>query len=184
MEPPANEYGCNKFYCEQLGIYLQQILPVVSRRPTGDVGFPGMLSGLIAFWCQSGTSDYGGDGACCRRMFPTPACVGRCTHPHGYVTPSSCAATQALREALAHQVFNVTSFSLSAEEFRLKVLKHFPEAQITYQPDLKRQGIVDSWPADLDDSAACREWGWQPKYDVDRSFDEYLVPNIRQRYQG
>jgi len=92
--------------------------------------------------------------------------------------------TQAPLAALRHQVFNVTSFSLSAEEFRQRVVEHFPDAKITYQPDLKRQGIVDSWPADLDDSAARREWGWQPDYDVERSFNEYLVPNIRKRYQG
>ena len=64
------------------------------------------------------------------------------------------------------------------------MLKFFPEAQITFAPDLKRQGIVDSWPADLDDSDARRDWGWQPEYDVERSFGEYLVPNITRRYQG
>jgi threonine 3-dehydrogenase len=42
---------------------------------------------------------------------------------------------------------------------------------------------VDSWPADLDDSAARRNWDWQPDYDVKRSFEEYLVPNIRKMYE-
>jgi nucleoside-diphosphate-sugar epimerase len=87
------------------------------------------------------------------------------------------------REPLHRQVYNVTSFSLTAEQFRQRVLEHFPQAQITFKPDLKRQAIVDSWPADLDDSAAQRHWGWAPDYGVDRSFNEYLVPNIRRRYQ-
>jgi threonine 3-dehydrogenase len=82
------------------------------------------------------------------------------------------------------RVYNVTSFSLSAAEFRDEVKRHFPKAKITFEPDLKRQSIVDSWPADLDDSAARRDWGWWPDYDLRRAFDEYLVPNIRQRYQG
>jgi threonine 3-dehydrogenase len=43
---------------------------------------------------------------------------------------------------------------------------------------------VDSWPADVDDSAACTDWGWSPEYDVDRAFDEYLVPNIIKHYQA
>jgi threonine 3-dehydrogenase len=62
-------------------------------------------------------------------------------------------------------------------------MKSFPQAQITFEPDLKRQSIVDSWPAGLDDSAARNDWGWRPDYDVKRSFTEYLVPNIRERYQ-
>jgi nucleoside-diphosphate-sugar epimerase len=92
--------------------------------------------------------------------------------------------TNAPKEKLMRLVYNVTSFSLSAEEFRQHVQSEFPQAQINYKADLKRQAIVDSWPADLDDSAARREWGWQPGYDVERAFVEYLVPNIRKRYQS
>ena len=50
--------------------------------------------------------------------------------------------------------------------------------------DAKRQGIVDSWPEDLDDSSARAEWGWKPAYEWDRAFDEYLVPSVRARYKG
>jgi nucleoside-diphosphate-sugar epimerase len=92
--------------------------------------------------------------------------------------------TEAPREALGRLVYNVTCFSLSAVEFREQVLKYFPQAQISFSPDMKRQGIVDSWPADLDDSAARRDWGWQPVFDLDRSFGEYLVPNITNRYRS
>jgi threonine 3-dehydrogenase len=49
--------------------------------------------------------------------------------------------------------------------------------------DLKRQGIVDSWPAAVDDSAARRDWQFDPAYDFDRAFREYLIPTIRQRYR-
>jgi nucleoside-diphosphate-sugar epimerase len=87
-------------------------------------------------------------------------------------------------EHLNHRVYNIHSFSLTAEEVRELVLKAFPQADIQYQPDLQRQGIVDSWPADLDDSAARKDWGWSPEYDVERAFSDYLIPNIRQRYQG
>jgi threonine 3-dehydrogenase len=88
------------------------------------------------------------------------------------------------REALSHRIYNVTSFSLSAAEFQKRVTDAFPNARIAFKPDLKRQGIVDSWPSGLDDSAARRDWGWQPEYDVDRSFNDYLIPNITRRYQG
>ncbi|MFZ0546101.1 MAG: hypothetical protein WAM60_11715, partial [Candidatus Promineifilaceae bacterium] len=87
-------------------------------------------------------------------------------------------------ESLNHRVYNVGSFSLTAAEIRGLVLDAFPDADIQYELDLPRQGIVDSWPADLDDSAARKDWGWKPDYDVERAFSEYLIPNIRERYQG
>jgi len=90
---------------------------------------------------------------------------------------------EAPAESLSRRVYNVTSFSLSAEAFKARVVKAFPDAHITFEPDEKRQGIVDSWPAGLDDHTARRDWGWQPAYDMERAFSEYLVPNIKQRYQ-
>jgi threonine 3-dehydrogenase len=151
------------------------------------VRFPGLIS---AFTVPSGgTSDYGPEMLHAAAKNVPYACFVREDVRIPFMTmPDAIKAlqclTQAARADLRHQVFNVTSFSLSADEFSRKVMKYFPTAQITFQPDLKRQGIVDSWPADLDDSAACREWGWQPDYDVERSFEEYLVPNIRRRYQA
>ena len=62
------------------------------------------------------------------------------------------------------------------------VLAAFPEARITYKIDGKRQGIVDSWPADVDDSAARADWGFRPAYDFDRAFREYLIPTIGRYY--
>ena len=57
-----------------------------------------------------------------------------------------------------------------------------PKAVITFKPDDKRQAIVDSWPEDVDDSAARRDWGEKPAYDLRRAFEEYLIPGIRKRY--
>jgi hypothetical protein len=36
----------------------------------------------------------------------------------------------------------------------------------------------------LDDSAARKDWGWSPDYDVKRAFSDYLIQNIRERYQS
>jgi hypothetical protein len=46
----------------------------------------------------------------------------------------------------------------------------------------KRQAIVDSWPAELNDIAARKDWGWEPRFDFDSAFDNYLVPEINKRY--
>jgi nucleoside-diphosphate-sugar epimerase len=85
-------------------------------------------------------------------------------------------------EALSRSVYNIRAFNPSAAEVRERVLAAFPEAEIRFEPDLKRQQIVDSWPEDVDDGAARRDWGFAPRYDFDRAFSEYLLPTIRERY--
>jgi hypothetical protein len=53
---------------------------------------------------------------------------------------------------------------------------------VTFAPDTKRQGIIDSWPENVDDSAARADWGWAPAYDLKRAFNEYLIPAVARRY--
>jgi threonine 3-dehydrogenase len=79
-------------------------------------------------------------------------------------------------------VYNITSFSPSAGEIRDIVVREFGKAEISFRPDDKRQAIVDSWPEDVDDTAARRDWGFTPGFSLERAFEEYLVPGIRRRY--
>jgi nucleoside-diphosphate-sugar epimerase len=67
---------------------------------------------------------------------------------------------------------------------RERVGAAFPGADITYKIDEKRQGIVDSWPADVDDTAARTDWGFAPEYDFERAFREYLIPSIGNYYRS
>jgi nucleoside-diphosphate-sugar epimerase len=62
------------------------------------------------------------------------------------------------------------------------VLGSFPDAEITWDIDQQRQSIVDSWPADVDATAARTDWGFSPRYDFDTAFSEYLTPRIREAY--
>jgi len=82
---------------------------------------------------------------------------------------------------LSWRSYNVTSFNPSAEEFLAELRRRWPEARVTFEPHLKRQAIVDSWPADVNDDAARDDWGWKPEYDLVRALDEYLVPGISPR---
>ena len=189
---PRTMYGCNKLYCEQLGIYFSRhYRQLAADRPVmldfRSLRFPGLIS---AFTVPSGgTSDYGPEMLHAAAQGVPYACFVREDVRIPFMAmPDAVTAllrlTEAPRQALGRLVYNVTSFSLSAAEFRECVLKFFPQTQITFDPDVKRQAIVDSWPADLDDSPARRDWGWQPNYDLDRSFNEYLVPNITKRYRN
>jgi len=79
-------------------------------------------------------------------------------------------------DRLSRRIYNVGAFSPSAAEIRDLVVNAFSRAAIAFEPDLKRQGIVDTWPADVDDAAARRDWGFAPRYDLSRTFSEYLIP--------
>ncbi|MCI0393479.1 MAG: NAD-dependent epimerase/dehydratase family protein [Chloroflexi bacterium] len=188
---PATMYGCNKLYCELLGSYFSRhYQQLAARRPElidfRCLRFPGLIS---AFTMPSGgTSDYAPEILhAAAKGEPYHCFVRPDTRIPFMVMPDAITAlltlAQAPAETLSRQVYNVTSFSPTAGEVRELVLRAFPEARIDYQPDHKRQGIVDSWPADLDDSAARQDWGWRPAYDIRRAFDDYLIPNIRRRYQ-
>ncbi|MBP1692053.1 MAG: putative L-threonine dehydrogenase [Bacteroidetes bacterium] len=86
------------------------------------------------------------------------------------------------RERLRQFVYNIGSFNLSAGEIRDIVRREFHTTDIQFAPDDKRQSIVDSWPADVDDTPAREDWGLSPDYDGSRAFSEYLIPRIRKRY--
>ena len=66
----------------------------------------------------------------------------------------------------------------------MRVVSAFPGAGISFEPDPKRQRIVDSWPEDVDDSAARHDWAFSPRFDLDRAFSDYLVPTIRRQYSS
>jgi hypothetical protein len=36
----------------------------------------------------------------------------------------------------------------------------------------------------VDDSKARNDWHWSPDYDAEKTFKEYLIPNIKMRYGG
>lgn len=189
---PITMYGCNKLYGEMLGIYFSQhYRQLAADRPVmldfRCARFPGLIS---AFTVPSGgSSDYAPEMLhAAAKDEPYTCFVREDTIISFMVMPDAVKAlllmAKAPRSSMLRSVYNVTSFSLTALEIRNLVMKAFPDARITFEPDLKRQRIVDSWPADIDDSHARRDWGWEPAYDLRRSFDEYLVPNILKRYEN
>jgi threonine 3-dehydrogenase len=82
------------------------------------------------------------------------------------------------RAKLSRAIYNIAAFSPRADEIASSVRRAVPDAKFTYNPDPVRQGILDSWPKSLDDSAARRDWGWKPKYDLDGMTDD-LIPRVK-----
>jgi threonine 3-dehydrogenase len=190
---PHTMYGCNKLYCEKLGVYYSHFYGQRHLDPDPPtmldfraIRFPGLVS---AFTLPSGgTSDYGPEMLHSAAAGKAYACfVEAGTRISFMAMPDAIKSLMLLMDApgksLTSQVYNIAAFSLTAGEFRQRALAAFPGAQISFEPNPRRQGIVDSWPEDLDDSLARKDWGWKPDYDVDRFFNEYFLPEIRKRYQ-
>lgn len=188
---PTTMYGCNKLYCEHLGRYYSknygQLLADHSDINVDFrcLRFPGLISAVTV--PTGGTSDYGPEMLhSAARGVPYACFVRPDTVLPFMVMPDAVKSLLELeaspRENLTRLVYNVTSFSPSAQDFYEIIRHYYPKAAVTFQPHPVRQAIVDSWPASLDDSAARRDWGWKPDYDQKRSFEEYLIPAIQKRY--
>jgi threonine 3-dehydrogenase len=189
---PHTMYGCNKLYCEKLGMYYSKYFGQkhLDEDPPHmldfrAIRFPGLIS---AFTLPSGgTSDYGPEMLHAAAQGKPYACfVREDTRISFMAMPDAIKSLLMLvdvpRERLQHMVYNIAAFAITAGQFRERALQAFPGADITFAPNPRRQGIVDSWPEDVDDTLARSEWNWKPDYDVDKFFDEYFLPEIRKRY--
>ncbi len=189
---PTTMYGANKLYCEQLGrYYARHYKQLAAEALSGKVDFravrfPGLISAMTV--PSGGTSDYAPEMIHAAARGEPYACFVRPdTQIPFMVMPDGVEAlirlAEAPRERLTRTAYNVAAFNPTAAEIERVVRAAFPSAEISYVNDTKRQGIVDSWPAAVDDSAARHDWGFSPEYDFERGFSQYLIPTIRNRYQ-
>jgi threonine 3-dehydrogenase len=189
---PTTMYGANKLYCEMLGRYYAQFYKQLAAEHLSgkvdfrSVRFPGLISAMTV--PSGGTSDYAPEMIHAAARGESYECFVRSdTQIPFMVMPDGVEAliqlAEAPRESLTRTAYNVAAFNPTAGEIATVVRAAFPAARITYMNDAKRQGIVDSWPAAVDDSAARHDWSFAPQYNFERGFSEYLIPTIRQRYQ-
>lgn len=80
-----------------------------------------------------------------------------------------------------HCDFNMTSMSFNAGELAAEIQKHIPKFKVDYKPDFRQQ-IADSWPQSIDDSAARKEWGWKPSYNL-ASMTKDMLEKLGKRYK-
>ena len=190
---PRTMYGINKLYCEKLGRYYTHFYRQLDAEPMAGyvdfrgVRFPGLISALTL--PTGGTSDFAPEMLHqAAKGEPYTCFVREDTTIPFMAMPDAITALLMLdaasREKLGREVYNVGSFSPSASELSNCVKKAFPSSVVNFKPDLKRQAILDTWPEDVDDSEARKDWGWKPAYDFERAFEEYLVPAVSRFYRS
>jgi nucleoside-diphosphate-sugar epimerase len=62
--------------------------------------------------------------------------------------------------------FNVAAMSFDPDMIFHAIKKLKPGFEMVYDVDPLKQSIAESWPDQMDDSCARREWGWQHEYNL------------------
>ncbi|MDE1854109.1 MAG: NAD-dependent epimerase/dehydratase family protein [Thaumarchaeota archaeon] len=162
---PTTMYGVTKVAGELLCRYysLKHDLDVRSLR------YPGLISSEAK--PGGGTTDYAVEIFYSALKSRAYTCFLRqdTALPMMYM-PDALRATVQLMEAdrssvKLHGGYNLSAMSFTPAELSSEIQKRIPGFSVAYAPD-QRQKIADSWPMSIDDSAARRDWGWKPEYDL------------------
>lgn len=166
IQRPRTMYGVSKVTTELLSDYYHIKYGVDTRA----VRFPGIISNVTP--PGGGTTDYAVDiyySAVKGEKFVCP--IGAGTLMDMMYMPDALRAAINLMEAdpskLIHRnAFNIAAMSFAPETIFAEIKKHVPSFEMEYQVDPLKQSIANSWPDNMDDSCARKEWGWKPEYDL------------------
>lgn len=168
VQRPTSIYGVTKVAGELLCDYYFAKYGVDTR----GVRYPGIISNVTL--PGGGTTDYAVEiyyDAIKKGQYTCNLKAG--TFMDMMYMPDCLAAAIDIMEAdpskLVHRnCFNVASMSFDPEMMATEIKKHIPEFTLNYEIDEVRQKIANSWPDRMDDSAAREEWGWDPKFDLNK----------------
>jgi len=178
---PHSMYGVTKVSGELLCDYYHMRFGVDTR----GVRFPGIISSKTL--PGGGTTDYAVEIYYHAILYGSyTCCLREGTSLDMMYMPDAIKAAIDLMEAdpskLRHRnAFNVTAMHFDPETIAAEIRKHIPEFTIDYEIDPVRQGIADSWPNWMDDSAAREEWGWAPEYGL-AAMTEDMLSELGARY--
>jgi nucleoside-diphosphate-sugar epimerase len=170
---PTTMYGVSKVAGELLCDYYFHRY----RLDVRGVRYPGVISSEQL--PGGGTTDYAVEIFYAAVTTGHYTCFVRedCVLPMIYMPDCVRAAIEVMEADLSHLIhhnaFNLGAMTFSAGELAQEIKKHRPDFTCDFVPD-QRQAIADTWPHSLDDSAARREWGWKPSYDLARMTTEML----------
>ena len=180
IQRPNTIYGVTKVTGELLSDYYFTRFGVDTR----SVRFPGLISNLTL--PGGGTTDYAVEiyySAVKGEKFICPLEKG--TFMDMMYMPDALDAMVDIMEAdpskLIHRnSFNVTAMSFDPEILYNTIKKYIPTFEMEYKPEPIKQAIANSWPNSLDDSCARNEWGWNPKYDLDKMSVD-MIDSLRKK---
>ena len=178
IQRPTSMYGVTKVATELLSDYYFHKYGVDTR----SVRFPGLIS--YTTLPGGGTTDYAVEiyyAAVKGEEFVCPIAAG--TLMDMMYMPDALRAAIDIMQAnpryLKHRnSFNIASMSFDPETIAASIRKYIPSFKMRYEVDPVRQSIADSWPDNMDDTCARKEWGWAPTYDLD-TMTQDMIKNLK-----
>ena len=67
--------------------------------------------------------------------------------------------------------YNISAVSFTPKELEKQIKIYFPNFNVKFKPDY-RQKIADSWPDSIDDQEARVDWGWKPRFNLEKLTSE------------
>lgn len=174
IQRPNTMYGVTKVSGELLCDYYQQRFSVDTR----GLRYPGLIS--YKTMPGGGTTDYAVEIFYAALLKQNYTCFLKAnTQLDMMYMPDAVNAAIKVMEADAnklthHNAFNVTAMSITPEQLASEIKKHIPLFNISFKVDPVRQAIADSWPQQMDDSCANKEWGWQPEFTLETMVEDML----------
>src|SRR5699024_8021580 len=174
IQRPTSMYGVNKVAGELLCQYYVDKFGVDTR----SVRFPGLISHIKE--PGGGTTDYAVDIYFkAVREGHYSSYIAKDTFMDMMYMEDAIGAIIQLMEADGVKLINSNAYNLSAMSIEPEMVKeaireHYPEFQLDYEVDPIRQNIADSWPNNIDISCARAEWGFNPKYDLNKMTEVML----------
>lgn len=174
IQRPTSMYGVNKVAGELLCDYYFKKFGVDTR----GLRFPGLISHVKE--PGGGTTDYAVEIYFeAVKSGKYTSYIGEGTYMDMMYMDDAIDAVIQLMEADAENLtdrnaFNVSAMSVEPGMIAREIEKHIPGFELDYDVDPVRQGIADSWPDSIDTSEAEKQWGFRPKYDLEKMTTEMI----------
>nr|XP_042140936.1 myotubularin-related protein 9 isoform X2 [Peromyscus maniculatus bairdii] len=165
IQRPRTIYGVSKVHAELMGEYYYYRYGLDFR----CLRYPGIISADSQ--PGGGTTDYAVQIFHAAAKNGTFECNLKASTrlPMMYISDCLRATLEVMEapaERLSMRTYNISAMSFTPEELAQALRKHVPDFQITYCVDPLRQAIAESWPMNLDDSSARKDWGWKHDFDL------------------
>ena len=185
---PITIYGCNKLYCEKLGLYYSNHFNQLAENSPLDfrsIRFSGLISNVTE--PQGGTSDYIPEMLHAAARGETYECFVNENTKMPFMTMDDAVDSiiqlmNVEKINISSKIYHLSTFNPSPKEFYDLLIEYFPNFKIKYIVNEKRQKMVDSWPMDLNCNKAKNEWNWKPKNNLQSAIHNYLIPGIKKLY--
>lgn len=86
--------------------------------------------------------------------------------------------------ALTRRVYSIGSVTASPADIAAVIRRRLPDTIVDFAIDDSIDRVLASWPVAIDDTAARRDWGWNPSRDLQVMGDELIGEALEERGRG